>query len=125
MMESEETRTNLSNDTETLPPRGWLKRGLMPLKPASTPAASTSEKAHAFNFLAKVWGTSLREAQPLIYQRPINCNEGFALLGFGGAVGDQAKEAIKFAIANWDDFVSAAKTKYGLFGPQPAEPRIL
>jgi hypothetical protein len=124
MMETEETRTNLSNDTETSPQRGWLKRGFMPVKPATTPAASRRKEAQEFNSLTSVWERSVHKLQPLRYHKPVTFRQGCMLATVGRSVGPQAPEVIQFAIANWNTFVSETTRTKGLFGSQPEEPAI-
>ncbi len=124
MTVSEQAETASLNAPNATPQRGWLKRGLPPEQLARTLAVSQPKTAQDFNSLAAVWQRSVRKRQPSNYHKPLNIKEGYALLGFARSLGHQAQEVIEFAIANWEKFVPAAEKKYGLFGPQPAEPTI-
>lgn len=122
MTKPNETAPTLSPDnTVAAPPSGWLNKVRLPIKPGNT-AQSRSKEPH--NALAHAWQTSLRRNQPLQYHKLLGFEDGCRLGEFGRAVGDQAREVIEFAIANWKTFVSEAERKNGLFGSQPAEPHI-
>jgi hypothetical protein len=107
--------------TDPAPPSGWLRNVRLPTKPGN---ASQPRFKEPHNALAHAWQTCLIRHYPLQYHKPLGWREGCMLAEFGRNVGDQAREVIEFAIANWKTFVSEAERKYGLFGSQPAEPHI-
>jgi len=109
------------NYTEPTPPRGWLHDVRLSIK-TDRVAPTRSKEPH--NALAHAWQTCLTRYYPLQYHKPLGFREGCMLADFGRNIGNQGQAVIEYAIANWKDFVIAARLRKGLFGPQPDEPHI-
>jgi hypothetical protein len=126
--EAEPSHKNAEGITDTsvsLPP-AWMNAGKpMPpkdfLKMTGTGKPKHSAKGHA---LGMIWQNCLRTQQPDKYHKPLTNAECDMLAYFGDCVEDKAAAVLEFVLAHWVSFVTAATTKYGLFGSQPAEPYV-